>query len=68
MTVPTSRPAPGAGERDPGPGQGDLPRWPGAPEHRPNQPTFFECSSCGGDSTLTYRCSECGYDPLGGER
>jgi len=44
----------------PGPAPGDdNPQWPGAPEEGK---TYFECPMCEQESTLSYRCSECGYD------
>lgn len=49
------------GLRGPAPGD-DKPRWPGAPV---SGPTFFECRACGAESTLVYRCSECGHEPSG---
>lgn len=42
----------------------DNPRWPNAPDPDDAR-TFFTCDACGRESTLVYRCSECGSNPTG---
>jgi hypothetical protein len=67
------RPAPWTDDDGPpaaGPGD-DAPRWPNAPEPEVDPETGDVinaknyCRVCDSDSTLSYRCSECGADLTG---